>query len=124
MNRANSFVEDADSEDEPVNKIQHPFGELYCVQTVELDPNQTLPIKLVISANKRLRPIGSFAYKLHAQVVPLERLQEKIPVLSSSGVVYYAPVAAWRSLLPLFAALFVFLFSLLIWFLLFAMFWQ
>ncbi|MGC1375344.1 MAG: hypothetical protein WA821_03920 [Anaerolineales bacterium] len=117
-------VEQVAGADAPqVNPVQHPFGEFYCVQTVELDPDQTLPLKLVISPAARQAPVGSFAYTLHLQAVPLEHFQEKIPVLSRRGAVHYAPVAAWRSFMPGFAGVLALLLGLLSWFYLLDLIW-
>lgn len=112
------------SPDTPANPIQHPFSGLYCVQTFELDPEQTLPLKLMISSATRQPPVGSFPYTLHLQVVPLENLQEKIPVLSRRGTVHYASVAAWRSFIPGFVGLLLFLICFFAWACLLVLIWQ
>lgn len=117
-------VDQSGSADAPVNPLKHPFPGLYCVQTVELDPEQSLPLKLIISSTNGRPLIGSFAYNIHLQAVPLDHFQEKIPVLFRRGMVHFAPVSNLRSFISSFLSLLAFLLGLVFWFYLLALLWQ
>jgi hypothetical protein len=108
----------------PAQTVAPPFEGLYCVQTVDLEPGQTLPIQLKIDALTRRRPVGSFAYTIHLQAMPAESLPEKLPHLSKRGTAHFASVAGWRFWMPGFSALLVFLLGLMSWLYLVAMIWK
>jgi len=97
----------------PIGGAPHSFNGLYCAQTVDVEPGQTLPVTLRIGTRMRRYPIGSFGYTIRLQVVPAEPLQEKLHISSQRGTVNFAPVAVWRYWLPGFSSLLVALLGLL-----------
>jgi hypothetical protein len=79
---------------------EHTTG-VYRVQTVEVDPGESLSLNLHIGSKKRRYPGGSFLYTIQSQQKPLESVDVEIPPVSSRGTVHFKSIAAWRYWLPL-----------------------
>jgi len=70
------------------------------VQTKEVKPGESLDLTLAITPVGRHSPSGSFVYIIKSQQVPLEKLDQEAPEITSRGMVYFTPVATWRYWLP------------------------
>lgn len=77
-----------------------PYNGLYCVKTAELEPEQTISLKLIASPVSGKYQAGSFSYILHAQVMPTDPIEEKIKEISRHGLIHYKPIHLAQTALP------------------------
>ncbi len=83
-----------------VKKIKRTVEKVGVVQTVDLNPGESLFLALAISKESRRYPTGSFGYSLESQPVPLNKRLGEAPLTMKKGLVHFAPIARWRYWMP------------------------
>jgi len=82
------------------SKRGHHHGS-YCVQTIEVDPGESLALTLKIGAQKRRYPEGSFLYTIQSRQVPVAAADPGLSPVTTRGIIHFKPIPLWRYWLPI-----------------------
>ena len=77
------------------------------VQTIEIDPGESIQLSLNIRSLKRRYPEGSYLYTIQSQQIPSVGYDYEIPPITTRGTVNFKSLPAWRHWFPFIITAFI-----------------